>query len=99
MRRSEPCYLRRALGHPLAPDIPQVLSEARLSADAKLVYLALLSLADSGGWVHATEQEIAERTAALLDEIAGGAVGLHALEGAAPTLLLGWSFNHPFQGG
>ena len=59
----------------------------------------MLSLADSGGWVHATEQEIAERTAALLDEIAGGAVGLHALEGAAPTLLLGWSFNHPFQGG
>ncbi len=93
MRRSEPCYLRRALAHPLAPDIPQVLSEARLSADAKLLYLVLLSLADPDGWVRATEPEIAERTAVILDEIAGGAVGLRALDGAAPTLLLGGSAN------
>ncbi len=93
MRRSEPCHLRRALAHPLAPDLPQVLSEASLSAAAKLLYLVLLSLADSDGWVHATEQEIAERTAAILDEIAGGAVELHVLGGAASTLLLGWGFN------
>ncbi len=93
MRRSEPCYLRRALGHPLAPDIPHVLSEARLSADAKLVYLALLSLADPSGHVCATEREIAERTAALQDEIEGGSAGLCAPDGLATTLLRGWSVN------
>ncbi len=81
MRRSEPCYLRRALGHPLAPEIPQVLSDARLSADAKLVYLALLSLSDPSGQVCATEQEIAWRAAAILDEFEGGDSGLLVLGG------------------
>ena len=87
MRRSEHRYLRRALGHPLAPDIPQVLSDARLSADAKLVYLALLSLSDPSGHVCATEREIAERTAALQDEIEGGNAGLRA------PFPPGWSVN------
>ncbi len=81
MRTSEHRYLRRALGHPLAPNIPQVLSEARLSGDAKLLYLVLLSLADPDGWVHATEQEIAERTAAIQDEFEGGDWGMLPMGG------------------
>ncbi len=68
MRKSERRYLRRAVGHPLAWGIPHVLSDARLSADAKLVYLALLSLSDSSGRVCATEEEIAQRAAAIQDE-------------------------------
>ncbi len=90
---SEPCYLRRALGHPLAQDIPQVLSEARLTADAKLMYLALLSLADPSGHVCATMQEIAERTAAIRDEIEGGVAGPCAPGGAATPFPPGWSVN------
>ena len=76
MRKSDHRYLRRALGHPLAPDIPQVLSEARLSADAKLVYLALLSLSDPSGRVCATEQEIARRAASIQDELEWGESGM-----------------------
>ena len=81
MRTSEHRYLRRALGHPLAQDIPYVLSEARLSADAKLVYLALLSLSDSSGQVRATEQEIAWRAAAIQDEFEGGDWGMLPMGG------------------
>jgi hypothetical protein len=93
MRKSDRRYLHRAVGHPLAQDIPQVLSEARLTADAKLVYLALLSLADPSGHVCATMQEIAERTAAIQDEIEGGDAGLCALGGAATPFPPGWSVN------
>ena len=73
MRKSDRRYLRRTVGHPLARGIPHVLSDAQLSADAKLVYLALLSLSDRSGRVHATEQEIARRAAAIRDEFEWGA--------------------------
>jgi hypothetical protein len=76
MRKSDHRYLRRAVGHPLAPDIPHLLSDARLSADAKFVYLALLSLSDPSGRVCATEQEIARRAAAIQDELEGGDPGM-----------------------
>ena len=72
MRKSDRRYLRRAVGHPLARSVPHVLSDARLSADAKLVYLALLSLSDPSGRVHATEQEIARRAAAIRNELEWG---------------------------
>ena len=76
MRKSDHRYLRRAVGHPLARDIPHLLSDARLSADAKFVYLALLSLSDPSGRVCATEQEIARRAAAIQDELEGGDLGM-----------------------
>ena len=76
MRKSDRRYLHRAVGHPLAPDIPQVLSEARLSADAKFVYLALLSLSDPSGQICATEEEIARRAAAIQDELEEGDLGM-----------------------
>ena len=69
MRKSDRRYLRRAAGHPLARGLPHVLSDARLSAEAKLVYLALLSLSDRSGRVHATEPEIARRAAAIGAEL------------------------------
>jgi hypothetical protein len=47
MRKSDRRYLHRAVGHPLVQDIPHVLSDARLSADAKIVYLALLRSANA----------------------------------------------------
>jgi hypothetical protein len=75
MRKSDHRYLRRAVGHPLAPDIPHLLSDARLSADAKLVYLALLSLSDPSGRVCATEQEIARRAASIQDELESASRG------------------------
>ena len=81
LRTSEHHHLRRAFGHPLAEDIPRILSDERLSRDAKLLSLALLSLADPDGWVRATEQEIVERTAAIQDEIAEGGAGMLARGG------------------
>jgi hypothetical protein len=72
MRKSDRRYLRRAAGHPLARGLPHVLSDARLGAEAKLVYLALLSLSDRSGRVHATEPEIARRVAAIRAELEWG---------------------------
>jgi hypothetical protein len=48
------------------------MADARLSADAKLVALALLSMADRRGRVQASEQEIARRVAALQEELDWG---------------------------
>jgi uncharacterized small protein (DUF1192 family) len=76
MRKSDRRYLHRAVGHPLVQDTHHVLSDARLSADAKLVYLALLSLSDPSGRVCATEQEIARRAAAIQDELEWGDSGM-----------------------
>ena len=75
MRESDRRYLHLAVGHPLVQDIPHVLSDARLSADAKIVYLALLSLSDPSGRVCATEQEIARRAAAIPRRIGRGRFG------------------------
>jgi hypothetical protein len=73
MRKSDRRYLRRAVGRPLARGVPHVLADARLSAEAKLVYyLALLSLSDPSGRVHATEHEIARRAAAIRGEFEWG---------------------------
>jgi hypothetical protein len=70
MSKSNRRYLQRAVGHPLAHRIPHILADTRLSEEAKLVALALLSMADRRGRVQASDQEIARRVAALQEELA-----------------------------